>query len=285
MTIRQLSLWAIFLLTALGCQNLIFGQTTDADFSKVISRQQAYQDIDSLTKWIEEIHPNMFEHITKSDFDIKVDDTKQRIQQNITVREFYNLIAPLFTSLKDAHTELQSPFVVKERRNDLFPILICLTNNQKDIVLENSIDNNASLKQIPNGSKSERMIAELGEQISYETKALFNARFRDLFSALLYCRYGFKVNFEVEYIYNNKIEKITLTNQSFFIKSNTLNKYEYSFSIEKNRNYALLTINSFGVKNENEYFLFLRKLFAKLKCENINTLIIDIRNNDGGNST
>ena len=288
---RQLFLWIISLLVFFCCQEYSYGQIFDNDFSKIISKKQAYNDIDSLTKWIEEIHPNMYEHICKKDFEMEVSNIKKHIRKAITIRQFYNLITPLLTSIKDAHTELHAPFIVIENRKDLFPIRIHLSNNSSEIILENSVDTSCS--QIPNGAKlisingikSEKLITELGEQICYETKVLFNARFQDLFSSLLYCRYGFKEKFIIEFSYNNERKKIVVKNQSFLIKSTNLQQDEYSFLIDKNRNIAFLTLNTFGVKNDSDYFIFLKNSFSRLKLENINTLIIDLRNNDGGNST
>ena len=133
-----------------------------------------------------------------------------------------------------------------------------------------------------NGVSSEKIIAEIKNQISYETNAFFNTRFKDLFSSLLYCKFDFKENFKVEYLFDSKLKTVLIKNESFKINSNNSQKEEFSFSI--NDNFAFLTINSFGVSNEDEYFLFLKKSFEKIKKEGIEKLIIDVRLNDGGNS-
>ena len=281
--------FGIFILLLLFLTTLTFGQSTDKEFLNTISQKQAIDDIDSLCKWVEEIHPNMFENISKSNFQKLVNDTKEKIKKPFTVRELYKLISPLLTSLKDAHTGLHSPYFVNEEKNNLFPLLINLAENQKKLVVEAAMDN-SFLNQIPvgstiksiNGISSSKIIEDISKLISYETKAFFETRFKNLFSSLLYCQYDFQKTFTVEYFVNKKLKTTKLTNNSFKISSKNLKNENYSLSFKND--YAFLAINSFGVSNEEDYFSFLGKAFKKIKENNIKKLVIDIRYNDGGNS-
>ena len=279
----------IFILQLLFVTTLTFGQSTDKEFLKTVSEKQANDDIDSLCKWVEEIHPNMFENTSKSNFQKLVSNTKEKIYKPLTVRELYKLISPLLTSLKDAHTGLHSPYFVTEEKSNLFPLLINLSANQKELIVGTAVDK-SFLNQVPigstiksiNGISSSKIIEDISKLISYETKVFFATRFKNLFSSLLYCQYDFQKTFTVEYLHNKKLKMTKLVNNTFKIISKNFKNEDYSLSFRKK--YAFLTINSFGVSNEEDYFSFLTQSFQKIKENNIKKLVIDIRYNDGGNS-
>ena len=134
------TLLKISTLIILTIPNFIFGQSTDQEFLRIIDKKQAVADIDSLTKWVDEIHPNMFKHVTKSNFNNDVALAKARLTKSLSVREFYNIVCPLLSVIKDAHTEFHAPFIVKEERNDLFPFQIKLTSDYKKLIVETAVD-------------------------------------------------------------------------------------------------------------------------------------------------
>ena len=278
-----------YFLCTIFATNVTFGQSTDQDFLRIFTPKQAIEDIDSLTKWVEEIHPNMYEHIGKISFKKLVSTTKAKISKPLSVREFYKLISPILTNLKDAHTGLHSPYVVKEEKDNLFPFVIKLSNNPKVLMVERALDSSFS-NQIPvgsiiksiNGISSNKIIGDLSKLISYETSAFYETRFKDLFSSLLYCQYDFQKTFMVEYSCNKKPMSAQVINDTSKMNDNDSKKEDFTFTF--NENYALLTINSFGVSNEGDYFTFLNQSFKKIKENKVKKLIIDIRHNDGGNS-
>ncbi len=279
-----------FLLFFVFLSSFTFGQKSDSSLLRSISKQEAQQDLDSLVKWVDEIHPNMYEHIEKDQFRIETTKMSQNISENINVRDFYVLIAPLLSKMKDAHTEFHLPFIIKQERKDLFPFIIHLSTDKK-LYVKKAI-NQLFVKSIPVGAELisinkidvKKIIEETSKLISYETQAFYKTRFEDLFSSLLFCRFGIKETFEVEFKSKNKIYNVNFTNNQFIINSNNNEIEEYNFKTLKKNKFCLLTINSFGVKDENDFNDFLKISFKKMNKLKIPNLIIDLRLNDGGNS-
>jgi hypothetical protein len=127
-------------------------------------------------------------------------------------------------------------------------------------------------------------------------------RVEQRFAFQYHLTYGYFKVFKLEYLTANGISQIKNINAQPFsvIKTNrTKNHLKYpnlkslfpqspylTLSIDKEKNIATLTIKWFQndvlQRTNNEFKPFIDSAFTEIKSKNINNLVIDIRNNDGG---
>lgn len=266
--------------------SLVISQTT-------FTREQLIQDCDSLYCIIRDVHPDMFTVISQEKFENELRDIKSQIKPSMTKIEYYMLVAPLVAALGDGHTSVQFPrSELKNEKVKLFPFSIEIRNADTALLVVN--DFYASATEIPsgakilkiNGLKTNFLINQMLNYISGERYFFKTAMLSYLFTPLLYSLYGDNF-FEIEYLIDGKTlsskveglsyeqrfqqKKITGTTQQF-----------YSLSIDESRNVAIIDFKSFS--NPGQFKIFIDSAFTQIKAKKINDLIIDIRENGGGNS-
>jgi len=82
--------------------------------STPVDKRKALTDLNVLQTSLEEIHPNIYRYTSRADF---VEDIKRKksIGDTITVRDFYNLVAPLIAMVRCGHTFGIAPVVDDKR--------------------------------------------------------------------------------------------------------------------------------------------------------------------------
>jgi hypothetical protein len=68
-----------------------------------INKQQAYNDINSMIKIIEDVHFNPYLHISKTSFAAKTDSIKKTIHDSIERKDFLLKLYSLTAFLEDGH--------------------------------------------------------------------------------------------------------------------------------------------------------------------------------------
>jgi len=251
---------------------------------KTFSKIEINTDLDNIIPYLEDVHPNPFANILKSEFEEKINFAKNNVFNNMSLLDFYFLAAPIVSSLKDGHTGLDFPIdVLKELNPFVFPFKLSFRNN-KIYSLDNqkSIPADAEIIRINNQDSSE-IIKSLNSLISAE-----NEHFKlNLLSKYFYDFFEYKEEYIVEYLYKNEIKNIILKGIRFkkIIENekqpNSTKKEYYSYSFIEN-NTALFNFNSFV--DYEKFVVFLKDMFQEFNDRNVQNVIIDIRENGGGNS-
>ncbi len=270
----------ISFINQLYCQN---------NYSKIDSLNS---DIDILFKSIEEIHPNMYASINKEIFNKKLLSIKSQINNNTNMLDFYLLINHLMVELNDGHTGMYFPY--NELKSDgvlLFPFPIEINNSRVITTGDYTKTNNL----IPIGSEIlsinkvpiEEIIKKMIAQISGEKEFYKLDRLKYLFTPLLYAIYRTD-KFDIKYRYDELVHKKIIRGISFKeryksrAKKNVPNNKPYSLKIDTVNDIAIIDFRQF-VKLD-KFKVFIDSSFNCIKNKNIANLIIDIRNNGGGDS-
>jgi hypothetical protein len=274
-----------------------FGQSVDT--LKLYSINELRNDVDSLTKYIEETHPNAFYKFPKDNFYKEADSIKSVIIKPLTIFDFYFLVSPLVAKLEDGHTSIQPPIFEYMKTNPcILPYKFKFSVNEPYIVFDRAaktitsqIPDSAEILSI-NGIESKRIINDLINMNSGESKSFRLVRDKDYFFFYLNGLYGINSNYAVTYKFKNKLETknipcitVDLLNQKQKLDTSIkkVNKPK-NYSISLNKENKTATINFLSFEDMGAFKLFMDSSFQQIKENKIENLIIDIRNNGGGNS-
>ena len=261
-------------------------------WTKLIPPEKLKEDLDFLLKTIEEVHPNMYAYTSKKEFELLKNKLYGQINQPMNSREFYRLVAPVFTALKNGHTFMQ-PFSLTGQ-DKIFPI--GLHWDGQNAILENDYaGNNLPLGGTIlafNGEDALKVIRKITRYFPDENK---EASIRAI------KHYGFLwVWLWLEYGGENplilKIKSVDGKTKDYVVKPITLEEY-YRKNPDTNKhegevvtykhiaeyNTGLIEIKSFS-GNSTEFHKLLEDTFGQIKKDNVSNLIVDIRKNKGGNS-
>lgn len=292
----------ILIVIIIFCNSKTFSQINENE--KKYSEIELNQDFDYLVKSIVETHPNPFSVIKKEVFYKDVVKIKSNFKNGLNFKEFYTLTAPLISSISDGHTSIKFPGNKKILNNEseLFPFVATCNYKNKTILLkefisENSpIPTNSEIVSINNIS-AEEIINKIikntsGENNEYRLKMGSNFIF---FGIILNTYFNFKGDFIVKYKSNNIIEAkvikaITFQYFTNFVKSKMnsqkkqveQNTADYILTIKPEIKTAIIDFKYFD--DEERFDIFLKKSFDSINKIGIKNLIIDIRENGGGNS-
>lgn len=261
--------------------------------SGLLNRKQVSFDIDALVYTLSEIHPNLFSECNQTDFMRAVNKAKASLPDSVSILDVYRYAAPIVAMIGDGHTSLSFPFdhvFTKELMR--IPLFVHVLP-QKDITCRTSLDSiipeNARILSI-NGHSAEEMIETMLPYISGEREHFRLSELNTMFTALFQMIYA-EDQYTIRYIDKKKTREVTFPAMKWeeIIKRCTMRKkagqtatLPYSFSIDRENSVAILDFRQctdlYRMKQ------FADSLFQTLRKENIRHLIIDVRNNGGGDS-
>lgn len=260
----------------------------------LLSKKQAQFDIDALIYTLGEVHPNMFSVCGQSDFFQSVAMVKQQLPDSVTTVELFKRVAPLVTKLGDGHTMLRFPY------NDYFtPVTLrfpLFVNVKPDYTLhvrsciDNVIPQDAEVLSI-NGKSSRELIESMMDYASGERDFFRIERMNADFPALFEMLYS-SGKYDIVYRLKNSKKRVEVTLQPTKweeLKPRMPKKQaqaptqDYSFKLLESNHVALMDFRSFN--NPRKMKAFADSMFVTLRERGIRNLIIDLRNNGGGNST
>lgn len=264
------------------------------EIGKEFSPQELAEDLDYLIKSLEEIHPDLYAFTPKEIFYTEVERIRDKMNEPATRKDFYILAAPLVTMLQDGHTGAQVPreewSSYLEEGGKFFPLEINIYDG-KVTIIENpargypGVVTGSELLSV-NGISIEEIVNNMLNYLSGERKSFREKRVEMLFKRLLWLLYGFSDSFELELFcsVNNVFTKVTvegITNRDLKTVS-SVQQEPYSFQVIPETDIGFVDFRSF--RDLEQFNEFLKETFSRIKEEKITHLIIDIRNNGGGNS-
>lgn len=261
--------------------------------SGMLTRQQAIFDIDALIDGISNVHPDMFSVCKQTDFFQAVNKLKHSIPDSIEIPELYLNLTKIVSMLGDGHTHLLLPEeIILNDSESFMPLFINVTPDRSLKAIwckENAIPYNSNIISI-NGISADSLInnmlpLESGERDHFKLMRV-NSDFTGLFK-LMYPANKYTVTYHIDNSKTNKTvilypEKWDKIKSHFAITQSDSNIKPYSYTIDATKNIAFLDFNSFS--DENQMKIFADSMFHELKDKNIGNLIIDLRENGGGNS-
>lgn len=271
-----------------------------------LSVEQINNDFDFLQRILEEAHPSLYWYTPKTEMDSAFRATKSLLNHPMNERELYDTYSPLIAKIHCGHTYLHYSQAFENAQQPVWlPMQLKYINDKLFIV---NLSKRCSDSTLTKGTEIVAIdnipVAEIVEFVRKNLSADgYNQTFKDYFIGLyrfeevLMYHFGKKepYRFTVKDTLGNIRESVVFTKKRTSpepIKpEKKLTKAEEKIAREKDlenmRNYKILkkenallmTCNGFGYE---DYKAFNRKVFAEIKQKKIKNLIIDLRNNSGG---
>lgn len=262
--------------------------------SGLLTKQQASFDIDALVYTISQVHPDMFATCNQGKFLAEVARIKQQLPDSASKVDLYRLAAPLVAELGDGHTSLYFPLNdVFHRDTPRMPLSVKASPDFKikaNWCIDSIIPQGAEIISI-NGHSCKEMLEEMMKYVSGERDFYRLERACNDFTAFFQLLYA-APDYEVAYRPVGSKKVLTAKFQPISYdelkkqrpsKQTAPQKPAYSFYILKKEKTAVMDFRSFN--DARRMKVFADSMFRTLRKENIANLIIDVRNNGGGNST
>ena len=261
--------------------------------SGLLSREQAEFDIRALVYGLSEVHPDIFSVCRQEDFFRAVNHAIESLPDSISTMELFRKAAPLVAMIGDGHTNLTFPY------NDVFTRDLKRMPFWVDVRSDKSIMCRASLDSIIprgakilsiNGVKAEDMINAMMPYVAGEKEPFKLSRIDSSFPALRHMLFPAD-SFDVVYLPADAKEPLSvkypatlfeeLKRRSPALPDNSSGE-PYSFRIDRERNVGIMDFREFSDIAKMESFA--DSMFSELRKNKTDNLIIDLRNNGGGNS-
>jgi len=286
----------VFALLTLTVGTIAGGQTISDSLIK-IDPESLKQDLTVFRDSLQKLHPGLYRYQNKESLTKKFDSCYATLNEQMTVIEYYKVISFFISAIEDGHTSCFLPReAVKYILNDkIFPFQLRFIYNEAYIPCETKIFPSATeLISIDGeliGKIKEKLFRYLPSDGRIQTEKYWEMNNGDNpFFILYYLIYGKKSSFNVRYkTKTGKIESTVLKADNFknlecFPKLVDFDKYLHLDYPQANT--AILTIKTFNedfLKKSNEDFAnFLKVSFQEINQKGIKTLIIDLRDNGGG---
>lgn len=262
------------------------------------------EDFDFWRQRLEEKHPLLYYYQSKAFIDRQFDSILAKIDRPMSEMEFYRLISPMSGFIRDGHNTIRpSKHTIDTIRNSkhLLPLELDLVDSS--MYIHWNLSTNSELKdglQVTsiNGISIETILTRLLEVLPSDGihKQLARNTINENFRFYYHCHFGIKESYTVGFLDWNGVEKTCVIDGASLatirgrtkelLPKPTHRKAIYLDSLDSLT--ALLRIASFdnhGLrKNHGQRFRHeISKDFKFLKSSHHENLIIDLRNNLGGN--
>jgi hypothetical protein len=258
--------------------------------NRLLSPKEMSEDFEYLVKTLDEMNPDLYAFISKDDFDKKVSIIREEIKKPMTLLDFFLKVSYIVHSVKQGHTQASYMLDFWQVCNSgMIPLNFRVIDNQLFVK-----DNYSSTSDLVRGSEilsingipSAELIDTLGKYAIKETEKFSELALEGRFPYYLWMVFQFNDGYKLKYIppYETQIKTATLEGLSIFAYGDwripKTKKREYDFKIDEN-NIGILKAESFSVELE-PFKVFIDSVFHVIQNEKIDNLIIDIRDNDGG---
>jgi hypothetical protein len=283
-----------FLQGCTGAHLDIFPSLSSEDMvTKKLTVAQMHDDIEALYSGVLERHPDLKKYADSNTLQAAIGDLQKQITEPMNRREFYRIVGQLSHLFNDGHTFLIWPYQeynqLKGQGNNPFPFAIEKNNDgvfTKYTYINGERVLSAGSKLISiNGRKIENIIAHAQRFVGGETLYLREHIVAERFSQMLWSVYGYIDNFEFVIEIKGKQQSLKINaSQNWQVQQDAGNKHDQKFYFKEIRKgVGYLYVNHFDV--DNDWFEdFVDESFKKINSHNVQTLIIDIRDNSGGNT-
>ncbi|MBN1272542.1 MAG: hypothetical protein JXB26_09750 [Candidatus Aminicenantes bacterium] len=263
------------------------------------------EDFAALRFSLEEGHGALYRYSTKQEMDDVFETAARKINRDMTEREFLRILLPVVAAVNCGHTSVQKTgfydwlenqpvtFPLGFRYISGTPYLVRNYSDREDIVPGGEL---VSINGMPMNQIISDILPAIPSDAHIETSKFQSITSSVRFSQLYNVIYGVTRNYEVKYKHPKTGEILTVSlkgkNQAE-IQERYEQRYPESaktfpvISFREVEGVPVLTIRSFGsmtLKREGfNYSKFLRETFQALEDRSAEVLIIDLRENRGGN--
>ncbi len=262
--------------------------------SGLLSREQAAFDIEAMFYVLSEVHPDIYSVCNQGDLLRAKNKAIASLGDSVSSVDLYRAAAPVVAMIGDGHTSLVFPynscFTKDLPRMPLYVDVMPDRTVKCASSLDSVIPRGARILSI-NGVASDVMIDSMLHYVSGEREHYRLHRVDNDFTALRHLLFPAD-SFVVEYRLADasEVRNITLPSVSYDeVKrrcpptSRPKGRYEaYSYSVDEDNDVAVMDFRSFD--DVDRMTAFADSMFSDLSRRGIGNLVIDLRNNGGGNS-
>ena len=272
----------------------------------VISTKNLKSDIDYAYGKLKKIHPDLYRYISEQELDRKFDSLKAAIDTPMTSKDFYFMLSPVISSVRQGHIRLL-PLTKKlnSKENSLGKTPLVQFDYE---IIDNKLiisKNNSQDSTIRRGSEviavnnitPEELFAKYHKTFSsdgYNT-TFINKKLSDEFPFYFYFENGICDSVTCLLKYNDTVFTVRVSRDKKVQEGNKKDKKEkeivtrqdsitnrYSQQLtfpSSDSSIALMKIKSFS---HGSFIMFFNKSFNLLRAKNTKYLILDLRDNPGG---
>ena len=238
-------------------------------------------------------HPHLDQYAEKAELEKSVADLQGLINKPMSRLEFYRVVGQLTYKFNDGHSMLLWPYpeyqLLKKSGHKIFPFAVSITKS-KESYIKNTYQSDdlqlsagskiVAINNIPVNKLLDHMQKFVGGESQY-LREQFSAK---QFGLMLWAVFGFIDDFELQYEEQGKQKTLTVSMSQHWQENNTEEKHseDFYFKVLPN-NVAYLYVGHFDV-DPDWFENFIDQTFKKIKDKNMTSLIIDTRDNTGGNT-
>jgi len=274
----------------------VYGQQPQRKFTP----PQMREDIDTLVKYLEETHPNIYYRYPKSKFYKDVRLVKDNLKKDLDRTEFYLVAEPLLAKLDDGHTDFhimqeyrsQNPYVLPYffKLSATKPFIVCsgpyqTVNSQlpadAEIISVNNVPAEKIVNDIINLNTGENRLFRAqfgGNRFYFYLEALYHANGKYV---IKYQYNGITKTVLVRGIRKNEIDQRIKDIPTNLIKTKSTAEANYALEILDKDKTAIINFKSFDWEG---YKSFADSSFVVVKNQGIQNLIINLIDDGGGDS-
>lgn len=255
--------------------------------------RELQEDFQQMRRTIEKQHPAVYEFIDKRSFDRLFDRQFKLLNKPMSIDQFYRVTAPLVARIGCGHSSIRTPdYYWGKAPGKLLPLELHFINGKAYVLKifgpQCSVSPGSemiTINRLPVSRIAEKLKAVIpadGYNDSYRTY-----RINQIFPYLYALFYGFPDAFTVTYKgpgqTNEQHTVLKTVDLETIGKAMEKWKSILTFDLLEEKNTAVLTMNNFYYYRDREkFFIFIDDAFNKIHELNIKNLILDVRDNDGG---
>jgi hypothetical protein len=276
-------------------------KSTDGRASSLFSVEDMRDDLKQLWKSLRENHPALYVFTKEDEFMELYQRQREKITQPLDMGGFYAIAGPLVAAVGCGHSILRAPKGYRDEAGSVYFPLEMIFLKEKAHSLrtcgtDNSIPGGAEILSI-NGLDIEDIKKTFYSLLSSDGSMDSGKRFRlgKRFASLFAHCFGFHNNFSVTYraLGENTVCRTVLKAADFktiriFLENrnrggSSVPDPDLDFKILDGRDAALMTIKTFAHYRERErFYSFVDSAFKGIHEKKVGNLIIDLRDNMGG---
>lgn len=252
---------------------------------------------------LESVHPGLYQYQGKASVDRQFDSVYNLLRNNDNALHFYNRLVPLVNNIHCGHTSLFLPTPLSDsirKLNGFFPIPLT--------VIDNRLIVNSTSYEIPLGAEIISINKEQTDDLlpklwKYEPVDGFNTLYQQEegvwdFAMNYFLLKGPHASFTIKFKADDEdvVRQATVAADTYAdaLDHNFSNRFyyfaedvNYDMEITDSINTAIMTVYTFGYDTysaDRAFTRFVKNSFRLLQhSPNIKNLVIDLRNNTGGN--
>ena len=262
------------------------------DYRVEFTTRELQEDFQQMRNAIENMHPALYEFTDKTTYDALFETQFKLIDKPLPAQAFYRIAAPLIARIGCGHSAVYLPESWWGNAPERFlPLRLRFLHN-KVYVWQIYGETGDIIPGSEVVSINGQPVVEIVEQLLSAIPADgYNHAYRmdrlgRRFSYLYALQYGFPDDFRIEYRLpgNEQLQSAVITpaSEGTLAAANPRNSI-LTFNIVEKKNIAILAMNNFAYYDQHETFYhFIDSAFAEIDELKIKNLILDVRDNDGG---